>query len=117
MLKWLCAEFLQTGLGNPARIELFTGDALGFSPLLLVGAIEELGMPDLRLGRGDNGLERITMIIRNIKTDQFNEGVFKTSQAAPGPICHVKAVSRLMTSRNWVGNSEEEILITHPDNV
>ena len=82
-LKWLYGEFLRTWLNSPARIELFTGAVLGFRPLLRVGEIGKLGMSDLRLGRDDNGLERLTLIIRNIKTDQFDGWISKLCRLYP----------------------------------
>ena len=66
-------------------------------------------MSDIRLGRGDDQGDTITITIRNSKTDKFNAGGRKALTSVPGVACPVKAVARLITSRAWGENSEEKV--------
>ena len=109
MLTWIFEEYLQKGPGIQSRVELYTGAILGFFRLLRIGELQNLRMSDIRMGRDGKNNECVTIIISNSKTDQFNEGDFKTLQAVPGPIFPVKAIARLMTTCDWVPDSETRI--------
>ena len=66
-------------------------------------------MSDIRLGRDRNNDEFITINIRNIKTDQFNEGDFKTPKMVGVPVCPVQAIARLISLREWTSDSDAKV--------
>ena len=100
--------FLKQGLGNPPRIELFSAAILGFFFLLREGELGKLRTSDIRLGKDAQGEDHVATTIRNSKTDQLNEGDFKTLKSIDGVLCPVKAVARLMTSKQWPCQSEDK---------
>ena len=109
MAEWMYRNFLAPDMANQMRIELYTATVLGFFFLLRIGELEKLRMSDVQLGRGEDLNEIITIHIRNSKTDQFNEGDFKTLSAIPGIACPVKAMARLISSRDWDHQSDKQI--------
>ena len=51
----------------------------------------------------------LTITIRRSKTDQFNEGDPKTPKSVPVLVCPVKAVTRLITMRDWPIESDDKV--------
>ena len=78
--------------------------------------MENLRRCDIKLGKDENNDDVLTIVIRHSKTDQYNEGNFKTLKAVPGPVCPVKAMARLITLQEWGGDSEERVFGKWPRN-
>ena len=83
----------------------------GFFLLLIVGELGNLRMPDIQLRRDGYNEDFSTVDIRSSRTDQFNEGDYKTLNAVGGPVFPVKALARLITIRNWPNGSDGGILV------
>ena len=66
-------------------------------------------MSDVKLGRDEDQNQLITIHIRNSKTDQFNEGDFKTLRTVSGQLCPVKMMAKLMTVSDWSCDSEKKV--------
>ena len=66
-------------------------------------------MADAQLEKDVFGEGRAAIHIRNSKTNQFNECDFKTLKAVDGSICPAQAVARLITSKQWGGDSDEKV--------
>ena len=64
---------------------------------------------DIKLGKDENNDDVLTIAIRHSKTDQYNEGNYKTLKAVPVPVCPVKAMARLITLQEWGAGSEERV--------
>lgn len=110
LLQWAYDQsILIGGLDSPVQDELFCASTLGFYYLLRVSEIEGLRMKDVRLSIYEDGDTTLTIRIISSKTDQYNEGAFKTLKSATGPIFPVEMWSKFTSSMTYDALSSQKI--------
>ena len=110
LLQWAYEQSVVAGgLDSNVQDELLCASTLGFYYLLRVGEIEGLRMKDIRLNIDDDGDTTLTIHIISSKTDQYNDGAFKTLKSVPEPICPVKMWSKFMSSVTYDTLSAQKI--------
>ena len=66
-------------------------------------------MKDAHLDTDDEGDTALAIYLKSRKTDQYNEGAFKTLKSAPGAACPVRMRRAYMQTMNYVPDSAAKI--------